>query len=943
MIKYMDIMDELKVDFCDIILPRISEDKVQIGNINTFTIPRFNSVSGKGSSFIPDYQNYTNITLLEHSVNVAFTAMHFALLDYLSQDKDLLYIKQHLSVILTVGMLHDTNKLVCSDEKIPTNISDFFTSYGFSELLLKNGVNDLTGNVIAGMIGLVEAGTSGQTYSDYNMATIRKYEKSIKYVSIGDKIDSIFNKYGIHESIDKVNALFHVEQNVNNFILLDKVKYLKLNEKLFPYTIMATALSMEVWYKNHYGTPPLINMFSDGEWIISYPEKDENTFKEQVIYTLKKLVSKSVQKQFGVKIGKGNNALSILNGYADLNFMGNLVEDDELPETLKYPCYKAKDISNEMWEVLERINNSYSTSFEFVRNAKGEKKIIPLVQYNENNRNQDILRTFAQFYISCEISRNNVEIYKRIQSLLMEQIYNFEVSEIIQSLKTQYDGAKNVKEKELRFTLNTLISYFSVQEAYKNGTIDILKNNILNTFIDGRFGEDPKGVNIEEMVSQYYSSRVIGDVCYMPIDDMKGNRCLFTDLPISKGQSRLNSNDGVNIVKITAFNSRQNSKRTSGNGDIYVNPLMKAELFIQQKYGADTRVKGKSQGNPVIIMTPLKMGVGNFNILNRNNSLDAIINTFSVYDILKHDDTCDVLLRTSEKPFIYKQSIVVPKRFEDILSLFEMTLKAALRSGKPVHLFCGQVIHSKDFFYMDGLPSGIYHLMNNKGGIRLDEIPSTLDRICVVTALLNAKKYNMAHRIFSHDDYLKNLSIAYFNLAKVGGGKKYTKVLSYLKDLIKQEIISMKERHEEVPALYKLAKLSNLIQASYSGSNNVEASLLRWSIDCLSQSRDLINNTNHTYLIEKICGNILKKGGSLTMFFASKERRPSDVQLSDVVANFASIFVNEFFFKKCKGKIPHGNKKVDSISEYCAYRQINAKTVFREKSNTDNIVTLEIV
>jgi hypothetical protein len=144
------IVRELNDALSEIILPGIIGDRVgfiseqaekdvRSGKRIDLRLPRFLAVSGKGG---PGHEEWSNVTLFDHSSSVGMAAATFAALDLLAGGHSLEEVTAAAAVALAVGLLHDLDKLLKTDwhAVFADDVRDIFRRYRIGDFLERFGV-----------------------------------------------------------------------------------------------------------------------------------------------------------------------------------------------------------------------------------------------------------------------------------------------------------------------------------------------------------------------------------------------------------------------------------------------------------------------------------------------------------------------------------------------------------------------------------------------------------------------------------------------------------------------------------------------------------------------------------------------------------------------------------------------------------------------------------
>jgi hypothetical protein len=179
-------------------------EKYLTGNIDSRSIHLL-SVSGKGSSQFPQYEN---ITLLDHLLSVARGAVLLAILDDVTElhEADIPFLKRSIAIVIVTAFLHDLDKDLClqrGEELTENHVAlrmgnELEKGYGLSKWLIKFDLQ-LTNSQILTLISSVEATQHYRYLQDKTLP--REVSWAMHYVEIADKLDGIYLEKGISSAL----------------------------------------------------------------------------------------------------------------------------------------------------------------------------------------------------------------------------------------------------------------------------------------------------------------------------------------------------------------------------------------------------------------------------------------------------------------------------------------------------------------------------------------------------------------------------------------------------------------------------------------------------------------------------------------------------------------------------------------------------------------------
>jgi hypothetical protein len=265
------------------------------------------------------------------------------------------------------------------------------------------------------------------------------------------------------------------------------------------------------------------------------------------------------------------------------------------------------------------------------------------------------------------------------------------------------------------------------------------EGGLLARWLEGTEGErglrdsiDAKGTPIIDAVAEHFGRCLAGRAMY--VDKAPAKRCLFTDLPVTQ-QATFTPADKLYQVKKSAFSGRDGRLEDvdSAQGEAQVSPVSYAEHRLRSR--VHEQVGGKPDGIPTLMSSPSTTGL--FAALALNNERD--LSSLSVYDLAREQRAKGRVYQGFDA-YLHRYRVArferMPDRTEEQVELLHLLLRAALRIGRPVHLFRGLPTPERPFFYFDGMPRRLANLIGGSR-LRLEQIPAALERLDTARLILS--------------------------------------------------------------------------------------------------------------------------------------------------------------------------------------------------------------
>ena len=240
---------------------------------------RLMTISGKGGySFDPKkrerYNQYFNITLLEHLLSVMRGAMVLAALDWLARNPEIdeAVLERRLVIIAVVGFMHDIDKdlQLARDASIPLDdIAERMKRYGLSDFLRRFSLT-LSPDQLRYLIEKAEASQAHRHLPD--APPPREFENLTRYIRLADQLDSTW-VLDNHESggLNGVIQCLEKDQGALRSQFLKEWKKVHLFDPLHPFLLDELQRYLSRLSIHLAGIPPLIEVHQDGHLYMLLP------------------------------------------------------------------------------------------------------------------------------------------------------------------------------------------------------------------------------------------------------------------------------------------------------------------------------------------------------------------------------------------------------------------------------------------------------------------------------------------------------------------------------------------------------------------------------------------------------------------------------------------------------------------------------------------------
>jgi hypothetical protein len=288
------IVRELNDALNEIILPEVVSDRVgfvseqaekEIGSGKRIDLrlPRFLSVSGKGG---PSHEEWSNVTLFDHSSSVGVAAATFAALDLLAAEHSLEEVRAAAAVALAVGLLHDVDKLLQTDwhAVAADDVRNIFCSYRIGDFLERFGAR-VSWEQFATLITYVE------TRSADRLPTARVPDswKAIarRHVRFADVLDGVWLRGVPAATIGEVLKVWRhgIHQGSRFFAPQAFIDYraLLISDPHHPFILGRVAAEIDFHCEEITGMRPLFHAVRDETLVSLLPDESFETIARNAV------------------------------------------------------------------------------------------------------------------------------------------------------------------------------------------------------------------------------------------------------------------------------------------------------------------------------------------------------------------------------------------------------------------------------------------------------------------------------------------------------------------------------------------------------------------------------------------------------------------------------------------------------------------------------------
>lgn len=262
----------------------------------------------------------------------------------------------------------------------------------------------------------------------------------------------------------------------------------------------------------------------------------------------------------------------------------------------------------------------------------------------------------------------------------------------------------------------------------------------------------------------------------------------------------------------------------------------------------------------------------------------------------------------------------IPGKMEEQVNQLQDLLKAAVRIGRPLHIFRGLPTPQRAFFYYDAMPTLLAELLHEEGQreshgeLRLEQIHSAIHRFETSKLLIETCGYgHYALQLYAYrSTRFKGICLAW------EGSREKSRLLSSRLEFEYHGYFKgqphMNKLQAEDGVMVKLgreaAKIQRYPKDGFRASNHEQTMVLNTCLDSLEQMMKIpIPQTDQNSLINGMADQLMQTLGRRELVAASRHR--DSKPLSEACLNVASMFVEDFWITVMNRRFPsQGNLRI---------------------------------
>jgi hypothetical protein len=923
-----EIVAEIKSAFEAEILPGVLADRegensanaaIEIGKgrrIDT-RLPRFLSRSGKGG---PGHEEYANVTLFDHASSVAMAAATLTALDLIAEGADSATARSCAAVSFAVGLMHDSDKLTdCKWDAVSVEtIAHLFGIYGIGRFLGGFGVN-LAPEQFAVLITFDEVRTAHTSQAarvpdDYVQAVRR-------YVRLADKLDGIFLSDVPATSARKAVAEWNKAISAKTAMTSDAFaayRALVMTDAHHPFILANFASSIEEQCARLSGMRPLFHAVRDEILVTVLPE----SVFDEIVDAAAREVADELPFDCGVLISPAGVPKPTGARPAWRDLVSIVHAGVQTGDTRRLLSVKVADLKNHQESLVAMAVAAGTPIIDLGKIGAGQT--VPLIapqQADSPAYKAVVTASLVSLAIGIEEDTRNKAFHRKAR----EEDLVARLGDTVPPWLAEADGltrrtalallatARIGAEPDLGEALfgehGVFAGWFSATGVFA-GMLD--KSSAVRDAVADRLGSIARGTCIPPSGGEWH--------------------CLITGEAVSG--DAVSGTDGLYGINSSAFSYREGrpEEKFSETAGTHLSPMSYAEYRLRGV--VFKAIKATEGGIPVRLSSPTAGGIFSLAAGDMNDR------DLGLFDMVRSD--------AAKRHYVGMETYLtrthlgrfetMPRHFGDRsegggvapgrISFLRIAMQAALRYGRPVHVFSGLPHARKEFFYCDCIDPELRILLG-KDGFRLEELPKAIDLLGLVGAIAAPAKASGLNMVNAAKQFCVPLSrfgaacLAWAAARDNDDPKEatgLTSLASSISHFINQEMLTM-DRTGSTAAIVTLGRLATAIQRQprFSDGANDESFLFRTSMEAVTEAHRS-GQTDRDALVAYVGGAIETEGerrqkGSKG-FYSAKTNRSDGQNIDDAVRAFAEFFVDEIWNGIFRGRTPSSTSLRLQLSAY---------------------------
>ena len=715
--------------------------------------PKLARLSGKGG-WSPDparaalYAAFTNVSLLDHLLSVMRGALIFAAMDLAGRaEADL---RGRLAAVAAVAFLHDADKMLeigrseaRSGALNAVAVAGLMERFGIGAFLDRHGVT-LSPAAVLELVNGVEV-TALQGLVRVPM----EHWHDRLYVRLADRVDGTFLQtrplegrphFGVAGALHEIASF--------QGLALDGVRWtewrtIELRDPHTPFLLDAFQAALSAACRDRHEAPPMIELHHDGRLVVVLPG---NGFEPVVAAALGRVTG-----ELGARIRVSTNArgkIYLTDAPGTVGELRDSIADMRARER-EGVLRAGKDALRQHGPAIDAFLRpaGFLPNLPDLEGYAGQ--LVPLWTGTAGSEDQTAAALRDAVLIGSVLCCTDPAAKFGIPAAAVREV---ELRNLLRDAEAAGEWPTFLDAVPAD-TRRALLAGFAAGLAQQDEELHAELfglDGLVALWLEGRDGRpglsssiDRAGIRLRDAVVAHYTALMAGQRVVAADEDAEG-RCHFTNAPVPR-TARIDGKTGLYGLKVSAFSGREGRPESfrSTASETLVSPVMEAEHKLRRLQFEQTGQSADRRGVPVAVTSPTAAGL--FGALPFSNDADTL--EFALSDVARSKvDGSSLLFRNAEAAL--RRTRVA--RFEELpdrmcgsgtapgqIAFARMVLTAALRTGRPVHVFRGLPRQRPEFVAFDTLPQSLIQLLSGDA-FRLEQLGGLIDRLKGIEAVAEA-------------------------------------------------------------------------------------------------------------------------------------------------------------------------------------------------------------
>ena len=741
---YGDFLDEC-------VVARVAEDRVDPAPKESTTKiderpVRLVTISGKGG-WSPDaalagrWKRNDNISLVDHALSVARGALMFCLADAIrpwSGESDMDEAKRVGYAVVCIAFLHDIDKDLGLARGAPIDaaaVGERMSRYGIDCFLARHGVR-ISPDAMRNYIEDVEASQTAKTIAadDYD----RNIAAACRFVGEADKLDGIFTDNAPDGGVEGVVHRLETSVALRRETGLTHWKPVEIHDHIHVFLLDEFQRALSSACRCEAGCLPLIEVVHDGRLLCLIPRDRAEAIEDRALedflsalpYGLRFEINNRLACKFVGGAASWRDCKRVAAGAGDWGRCANLLA---LPREFARERRAEIDALFEVagmettWSPLDAAGATAKPALEFPGGDAGELDSEPahalaflvLALNHQDAKGRDAAPDAG------------VRERELRDTMIARGLHPPAVVEAAPSK----DGGR---ARRVLLALWAVGEIWRLAERDLDGAQDFFddvlgESGLAGLWIDGADGRPGLAAGIADLsgeILQALRKRFTAHLSGRPAAQFdtgpRAKHCILCNEPVAAAR-RVDSGSRAHGVKVSAFSGRdgRNDHLAAAAGDTHLCPVCLAEL--QLRHAADAPGRGGGY-LPPLVSSPIALGLFGGLAYERESLQDLSLGLHDLnrLDIKKGQVYRGLDCQTHRIRVARLEKL--PERDVELIAWLHMTLRAARRLGRPIHIFRGAPRRHPAIFHFDAMPAWLERLLGGNA-LRIEQIPAALDKL----------------------------------------------------------------------------------------------------------------------------------------------------------------------------------------------------------------------